>query len=133
MTGLERKVRRQNSNNPANPNKNRCALAVAEALGCDDETRYLHTIDDLVNCLRRSWTVRSRGSWVTENESVGRVRRWCKKLAGEVDGSAFFLVNTPEHVLLLAQDGQTLIDTAPRKRDRRPVWRFYIVYPKNRE
>jgi len=54
---MTRKARREASNNVSNPNKNVCGTAVAKALGCETETRYLHTISDLVYCLRKRFTV----------------------------------------------------------------------------
>ena len=35
---------------------------------------------------------------------------------------------TPEHVIVLGPQGQTVIDTAPKKRDVRPVLKLYGVY-----
>jgi hypothetical protein len=34
------------------------------------------------------------------------------------------------HVLLLARDGRTLIDTDPRKRDRRAIRKVYAIFRK---
>ena len=35
---------------------------------------------------------------------------------------------TDEHVLVLGPKGQNVIDTAPKKRDVRKVWKIYGVY-----
>lgn len=123
-----REAARKKSNNTNNPNKNICTYAVTEALGCGSETRYLHTIKDVVYALRKQYTVRSRGSKV-KGKSVGKARKICEKLADEVKyGKVNFLVQVEGHVLLLNRHGKTIVDTDSRKRDARKIKSFYIVY-----
>jgi len=119
---------RKKGNNPDNPNKNICTLAVTEALGCGDETRYLHRVQDVIYALRKRYTVRSRCSQI-RSKSVGKIRKICEKLADEVKSSKiYFLVQVSGHVLLLDKAGKTVVDTDPRKRDARKVQTFYIIY-----
>jgi len=114
------------SNNKKNPRKNICAEAVADAIGVAGYVRYLHTISDLVRAARMRYTVRSRMSAANaRGKTVGSIRA---KLA-ELDARCY-IVRTDDHVLLLGADGRTLIDTSPRKRDRRKVTHLYGVYPK---
>jgi hypothetical protein len=116
---------RAGSNNKKNPNKNVCALAVAKALGVHEETRYLHSIQDVVYAARKHWTVRSRFSAVNgkAGKSVGAIRNKVSELDGR-----FYIVRVDGHALLLDGEGNTLVDTAPRKRDRRKVTHLYAVY-----
>lgn len=114
------------SNNKRNPRKNLCAEAVADAIGVAGNVRYLHTISDLVRAARMNFMVRSRMSAANaRGKTVGRIRTKVAEL-----GARYYIVRTDDHVLLLADDGRTLIDTAPRKRDRRKVTHLYGVYPK---
>lgn len=128
---MTRDQKRALSNNAENPNKNLCVLAVAAALGCGECTRYLHTIRDLVYCLRKYWTVRSRGAR-TVGKTVGAVRHLLPRLAAEVGATAFVVrvrtTPTQGHVLLLDPDGRTIVDTAPKKSDRRRITDLYVVY-----
>lgn len=122
---------RSGSNNPANLNKNICLLRIAEGFGVADQVRYLHTIDDLVRALRAQknlfgrarYLVRSRKSRLAKGSTVGRARTKCQDI-----GAAFYVVRVDGHALLLGCDGRTLVDTDPRKRDRRKITHFYGVY-----
>jgi len=120
-------ARKQASNNKENPNKNLCAEAVAEAIGVSRHVRYLHTISDLVRAARNDYIVRSRMSAANaRGKTVGAIR---DKLA--TLGARYYIVRTDDHVLLLNCEGQTVVDTAPRKRDRRKVTHVYGVYWKS--
>jgi hypothetical protein len=121
----KRERSRSQSNNRENPNKNKCALAVAKALGVADRVHYLHTIDDLTRALRTQFSVRSRKSSLPKNATVGKAR-----LKAPEFGAKYYVALVPGHVILLGRDGKTLIDTAPRKVDRRKVLKFYGVFPK---
>lgn len=121
----ERRNYKRTSNNSSNPNKNICALRVAEVLGVAGKVRYLHTISDLVRASRTRFKVTSRAAGL-KGKSVGAVR---SKLAaiGERERFAAFIVRVDGHVLLLDRQGGTMVDTAPRKRDRRKVTHVYGV------
>ncbi|RLE41658.1 hypothetical protein DRJ16_05930 [Candidatus Woesearchaeota archaeon] len=117
------------SNNKENPNKNICVLRVAWALGCGKASRYLHCAEDLVYAVRKMYSVRSRKSAV-KGLTIGRARAKCLSLANEVKDCVAFIATVKGHVLLLNRSGETMIDTDPRKRDRRKIVFFYIVYGK---
>ena len=118
---------RSASNNLANGNKNICGLAVAQALGVHEETRYLHTVDDVVYAARKRFTVRSRGSQVN-GKSVGKMRSKLAKLAAQVEGCKGFIIRVKGHVLLLNTEGKTTVDSDPRQRDARKITHCFIVY-----
>jgi gluconate kinase len=117
------------SNNESNPNKNICALRVAEALRCDDKVRYLHTIDDLVRATRKVWKVVSRASGL-KGKSVGKIRSKLQDIAAK-DGFFCFILRVDGHVILTDAQGRTCVDTAPRKADRRRVTHVYGIRRKD--
>ena len=121
-----RATARAKSNNKENGNKNICALKVAQALGVHEESRYLHTIKDLVYAARKTYTVRSRGSNVN-GKTVGAARAKLIDLATK-HNTIGFIVRVAGHVLLINNEGQTVIDSDPRKRDKRKITHCYIVY-----
>ena len=118
---------RDGSNNPDNPNKNLCGWAVARALGVDEATRYIHTIEDLQRAIRSLWSLRSVKTKMgvkAGRTTVGAIR---KRIAAKGEALAY-LVHVEGHVLLLDRDGTTSVDTAPVQRDRRKVLRVQGVY-----
>ena len=126
------------SNNPENDNKNICVLAVARALAKSDERAiYLHTMNDLLRAAKKQgFRIRSRRSELQEIATVGAARKVIKKLAKKEEKKFIFhrkkalayIVGVHDHVLLLDPDGKTIVDTAPRKVDRRKVEEFYVVF-----
>lgn len=123
MNKIMRDKLRAQSNNRANPNKNKCALAVARTLGVDNEVRYLHTMTDLKRAISKQYSLRSVKSKV-KSDTVGGARK-------NLDGRAFaYLVMVEEHVLLLSRIGRTVVDTSPRRRDRRKILGIWGVYDK---
>lgn len=123
MRNLKRKNRIKDSNNKHNPNQNICALAVARALGVNDNVRYLHVMEDLVRAARTKYTVRSRKS-LLKADTVGALR---KEIQEKIDALAF-IVRVDGHVILLDCNGNTVVDTDPRKRDKRKVTHVYAVW-----
>ena len=120
-----RKTYRAKSNNPHNANKNICVLAVASAFGVEYETRYLHTLSDLKRAISKRLSMRSVRSMV-KGKTVGSIRNQITKLAAPT-----VVVVLDTHVLLMdCETGKTLVDTAPRKRDRRRIVAIYGVYSK---
>ena len=61
-----------------------------------------------------------------------QIRAHEKKLAQSYDGLNIiihgYLVYVSSHVLFLDTNGDTIVDTAPRKRDHRKVRAVYVVY-----
>ena len=122
-----RDILRATSNNRHDPNKNICGFAVARALGVDDATRYIHTINDLQRAIRSMWSLRSVKTKMgvkVGKTSVGAIRQRIKK-RGE---ALAYLVHVDGHVLLLDRDGSTAVDTAPAQRDCRKVLAVQGVY-----
>lgn len=136
MTRISYSQRRDaiaNSNNPANPNQNACAYAVAHTLFVHDEVRYLHTWGDMLRAVSTLWSMRSVASAVgatTGDKTVGAIRAALIKHAAKHDDVTSYVVRVDGHVLLISRDGKTMVDTAPRKRDRRKVLNVYGVYVK---
>jgi len=77
--------------------------------------------------LRRfGFAVRSRKSYIPKNATVGGIRKRIQKLNDPV-GTVYF-VSVTGHLLALDQNGNTVIDTAPRKRDSRRVVDIKAVF-----
>jgi len=124
MNKLMRDKLRSQSNNRDNPNKNRCALAIARALGVENEVKYLHTIDDLKRAASKHYSVRSVKSMV-KSDTVGGARK-------NLDGRACaYLVMVKDHALLMSRIGRTVIDTDPRLRDKRKILGIWGIYHKS--
>jgi len=119
-----RQQQRETSNNAEDPNKNICALKVAQALGVDHTQRYFHTIEDVKRAAGRRFSVRSVKSYVKSNTAGG-----ARKAMPSI-GAVAFIVWVPGHVLLMSADGKTIVDTAPRKADRRKLLGVWGLYPK---
>lgn len=124
MNRTTRQALKASSNNPVNPNQNVCALMVARSLRVENEVRYLHTLDDLHRAARTRFSVRSVKSAV-KADTVGAARRNMPQI-----GALGFIVYVEGHVLLLDAQGQTLVDTDPRKRDKRRILKVHGLYPK---
>ena len=120
---------RSTSNNTMNANKILCGLAVATALGVAYNVRYLHTMEDIVRATRTRFTVRSRLSKLNKNKSIGNARSKMAEIATE--NTIGFLIGIKGHVLLADANGQTVTDTAPRRRDRRAVTELFIIEKKD--
>jgi hypothetical protein len=121
---------RNESNNKDNTNKNVCALAVARMLCCDKQTRYLHNWGDLQRAIRSLWSMRSVKSYVkaTPDSTVGSLRKAMHEYATKEQHLIAYVIRVEGHVLMIDRNGKTLVDTAPRKRDRRKVLDITGVY-----
>ena len=117
-----RKYLQKDSNNKKNHNKNICALAVAEKLNVQKTVHYLHTINDLVRAARNKYKVRSRKS-TFRAKTVGALRKEIHKVDCD-----YIIVRVDNHVLLLDKQGNTIVDTAPRKRDKRKITHVFGVW-----
>ncbi|REK56925.1 MAG: hypothetical protein DWQ49_09460 [Bacteroidetes bacterium] len=77
---------------------------------------------------RNGFALRSRLSLMGKRPTVGSVRSKVAKLS---DGpNTKYIVVVDGHMLLLNSNGETIVDTSPRKRDRRGVLMLYAVWPK---
>ena len=127
---MRRQVMRDCSNNPKNPNKNACGLAVACALGVGDATQYLHTWKDLQRAIRSMYSFRSvkAAVRVKPDTTLGSIRKNLQEHSKNTEYCMAYVAHVEGHVLLLTHEGRTIIDTAPVKRDRRKVLNIYGVY-----
>ena len=134
---LNRQSLKDRSNNKENPNKNWCGLTVAKALGVADATLYLHTWSDLARAIRTCWSFRSVKTTFKVKPyqtTVGAVRvRINRKYNMGINrplttDPTAYVVMVERHVLLLDMEGNTIIDTDPRKRDARKIHKIYGVY-----
>jgi len=105
--------------------KTACTSACLTYFGIDqDQYRYSQFLSDMLSILRRKgFNCRSRKSSIKPGSTIGSVRGQLKKL-----GYGIYLVNVSGHVLLMDQNGKTIIDTDPRKRDRRRIIKIYKIY-----
>ena len=126
-----RNALRARSNNTSNTNKNVCGLAVATALGVGGATRYLHTRGDMKYAVRTKYSCRSVWSALRAKDNKTTVAAARKAMAQhDAHGLLAYIVFVDAHVLLLSHTGGVLVDTDPRKVDRRKVREVYGVYAK---
>jgi len=87
--------------------------------------RYAYKREQTEGVLRRhGWHVRSRRSQFPRKCTVGQLRAGLAKL----NENCVYYVSVPHHAMLLDGQGNTIVDTAPRKRDRRRVVKVRAVY-----
>lgn len=123
MTKFRDKMKNQ-SNGRGQNNQNACTQAVARLLGVDKAVRYLHTDMDLNRALRTKFSVRSIKSSL-KGKTVGSIRGELK-----TQKAFAFVVYVKNHVVLLDNNGLTIIDTDSRKRDARKIMKIYGLYGK---
>jgi hypothetical protein len=114
-----RAAARQASNNPDNPNQNICALRAVEYFGAEQSQRYLHNAADVFRAIGSRFSVRSVKSKMAK--TVGGSRAAMATVAAADSSIVAFVVVIAGHVLVCNRDGKTVVDTAPRKNDRRKV------------
>ena len=109
-----------------------CAGAVLQYFGCMGVTYNKRTGKNVyLDTLRRNgYAVRSRTSQIKKGSSVGGIRIKLIELAAKEPQIKAFIVLVKGHVLLLGTDGQTLLDTDARTRDRRKVIAVHAVWRK---
>ena len=102
-----------------------CTSAVLRELGVDVMSyHYCSCVEDMSRILRRNgYHVRSRKSTLGKG---GRVCDLRKRITKRGEGGRY-IVRVRGHVLLLDEEGRTICDTDPRKRDRREVLGVYLV------
>jgi len=110
-----------------------CVSACLTALGVSiDSFHYTGTINDgrRESILRRhGYKVRSRKSSMP-GLTIGQVRKGIQKLKDSADTKYLVIVNGDSycHCMLLDSDGKTVVDTDPRKRDKRKVHSIKAVF-----
>ena len=111
--------------------KNVCTSAVLDFFGIDvDRYHYAQDSDDVRSVLRRHghYSVRSRASMFNVKRgvtSIGQLRTALRRKDG--DRKNRYYVSVVGHAMVLDGAGTTLVDTAPRKRDRRRVRQISLV------
>lgn len=104
-----------------------CASSVLAHFGIYPDTyKYAEKVDDVKRILRdRGYSVRSRKSKIVTKKAntLGSIRSRIKDLnePGE------YFVRVKGHGMVLDGSGKTIVDTAPRKRDRRKVTHVYKI------
>ena len=121
---------RKGSNNEVNPNQNICTQAVARWAGVEDSVRYLHTNNDLKRALRTRFSVRSIKSALGKAKTVGAARKVIAKLFADRNDLIAIYVSVPGHAMLVDRNGETIVDTDPRTRDRRRIVHANGLYKK---
>ena len=91
-----------------------------------DTYKYAENINDINRILRdRGYSVRSRKSKIVTKKAntLGSIRNRIK----DSSEPGKYFVRVPGHAMLLDGDGKTIVDTDPRKRDRRKVTHVYKI------
>ena len=84
--------------------------------------------DATLSIMRRfGWAVRSRKSAFKKCSTVSALKKSIKKYTDLAD-QVYYYVHVSRHVLLLDSSGNVLVDTDPRKRDRRKVYGVQAVF-----
>ena len=116
--------------------KSVCVTAVLTALGVPLKSfHYTGKIGDgkrsaILN--RNGFACRSRLSKIGKNTSVGQARKKITKLneGASVNYMVVVSYGRSAHLMLLDNEGKTLVDTDPRKVDKRRIQEVHAVYKK---
>ena len=133
MTILPDHIHRRHSDGRYSSSKTVCVTAVLTALGIPidrfQSTSTAKNVDAYEGVIRRNgFALRSRKSAAGPRETVGGVRSKIAKFGDPV--GTVYLIRVTAHVLLLDRDGKTIVDTDPRKRDRRTIGKIHAIWPK---
>lgn len=110
------------SNNKQNPRKNVCLWACAEAFNCNDRVHYLHTLEDLLNALKRTkeWNIKRLSLKQFKSKTLRGLKTELNKKYSYIKNKEdrFLLIvaikqknDNVGHVLILTWHGETLADT----------------------
>lgn len=101
-----------------------CSSACLAFMGIAPDTyHYSGTIFSIVNVFRtKGFSVRSRKSRV-KGLTISQAK---KKIMGWDEGG-YYLIQVQGHALMINCLGETVVDTDPRKADRRKIIRIYRV------
>jgi hypothetical protein len=113
--------------------KTPCASAVLAFFGVRGTTWNERTQKNVwADTLRRNgFAVRSRRSKLNRKEStVGAARGKLALIAEQEPLVLAFVIRVRGHVLIVGRTGHTLVDTDPRKNDRRKVENLYAIMHK---
>jgi hypothetical protein len=101
-----------------------CATATLNFFGVSGVTWNERTQQNVwEGTLRRAgYAVRSRASKLSKKEqTVGAARQKIAAISEQEPNIKAFVARVDGHVLVIGRDGQTLVDTDPRKNDRRKL------------
>jgi acyl-ACP thioesterase len=114
---LDREEERKESNNPFNPNKNLCCLAVTNYFGTTKLWKYLHNSGDLIISISKKHNVVDK-DFLVKNLIVEDARKILKKntLKENVRVKGY-LLSLPDHTILLNEFGKTIVDVDPEYQD----------------
>ncbi len=110
-----------------------CATGVLAFFGVKGVTWNARTKTNVwANTLRRNgFAVRSRMSKLRKAEkTVGGARRRLAEVAAAEPDLLAFVARVRGHVLVMDRDGNTVVDTSPRRRDRRELVGLVAVFRK---
>jgi len=107
-----------------------CATATLAYFGVKGVTWNNRTQKNVwADTLRRAgYAVRSRMSKLGKRPTVGSIRKKAAEIAAQEPQIKAFIVKVERHVLVMDRQGNTVVDTAPRKRDARRVYKFVAVW-----
>ena len=116
-----------------------CSSNVLAYFGIDCSTyHYSACLKQIAAILRRNgWACRSRDSRIKckianldngKNPTIGSVRKAIKARKWGDPARTCYAVCVPGHILLLDWNGNTIVDTDPRSRDRRKVWAIRAIF-----
>ena len=108
-----------------------CASAVLAYFGVRGTTWNERTKTNVwENTMRRAgFSVRSRFSQLTKKETtVARARAKIASMAAQDVTILAFVVRVPQHVLVVDRAGNTIVDTDPRKADRRRITGICAIF-----
>ena len=130
MNGLTKHICYNNKSGTA---KTICSSHVLAYLGRPTSTyHYSSSISNIVGVLRRvgGYAVRSRDSVCGSKKlpSVGSIRKLIKSGKMNDPKKTHYAVFVSGHILLLNENGETVVDTDPRKVDRRKVWALRAIF-----
>jgi hypothetical protein len=130
---LENHTHRKTTVGVYSSSKTVCVTACLTAIGIDlnafHSTSTAKNIDAYEGVIMRNgFALRSRKSSMPKGASVGACRKAIQKL--DDPRGTLYLVRIAAHVLLLDASGETVVDTAPRQRDRRAIMKIHAIFPK---
>lgn len=85
---------------------------------------------------KHGYAVRSRMSKLPANPTMGKVRTAIRTKMNDPEGTKYMVIQYGVgycHCVLLDDQGNTIVDTDPRKRDKRRVYSIKAIFPKGVE
>jgi len=110
-----------------------CVSTVLKSLGINPDkyhsTSTNKNINNYESIIRRfGYCLRSRKSQIKPDSTVGSIRLKLKNF-NDPENSVY-LIRLKSHVLLLDKTGKTIVDTDPRKKDKRKILKIHAIWKK---